>query len=233
MSGFHPPSPGPEPTPTSAARRRRPSLASLKAEVYQRLGDEDAEAVADDLLARAKEGVLPAIQLLLLYTIGHPPDWDTLDIGETVAEPIRGSESEAPPCEPSETVPPTVAKRTCLPVPAVTGPSSAAGAIEAHRPQTALRDPGRPPSDRRPRTFDAGAPSPNGCVAGSGATGLSVSVVLVDGTARRTPAAPRIMQPAHFGATAPSANGHLAGTLPGTMVARSPPSQFGIAQASK
>jgi hypothetical protein len=77
----------PESQATRVHRRRRPSLAGRKAELYQRLGNEDVKVVAQDLLAQAKAGDLLAIQLLLLYTIGEPGA-GVFDTDEPEAEPV-------------------------------------------------------------------------------------------------------------------------------------------------
>lgn len=160
MSGYHPPSPGTEATP--APRRRRDSLAGRKAELYQRLRSEDAEDVAEDLMAQARAGDLLAIQLLLLYTLGPAPDGGECATDETTAEDSRSEENEAAPQNCGESVPPAVSKPTFPPPDAVLVATGVAAAVQSCRRQTVRRAPGRALRDLPPRAFDAGVPSPNG-----------------------------------------------------------------------
>jgi hypothetical protein len=230
MSSFHAPSPGTESTPATTARRRRPSLACRKAELYQRLRDEDAQGVADDLLTQAKAGDLPAIQLLLLYIFGPPSDWNECEAVEEEAETCRVRESEPAPADANETVPPAVPKRIFSPAPLASVPSGDAESQEAGRPQSIRRDPVRPPSVSQPRKFGTGRPSPNGCLPRMVFPGASRSTAAMAAREGRTrtvqrdpPPTRRVIHPPDLVGGTPTANGSLVGVRPVALVARSPP----------
>lgn len=156
MSHSPPTSHPPEPIPASESRRRRPSLASLKTELHQRLLTEDAAVVADDLLARAKAGDLLAVQLLLAYTIGPPADVASEDADAVLAEPALQPETATEPAAnatAAAVAPPADSKRVVAPSSLTALPTNRAAAAK-----TPTRSVARAP------VLDSGvgAPSANG-----------------------------------------------------------------------
>lgn len=145
---------------------RRPSLASRKAELHRRLLEEDAAIVADDLLALAKAGDLPAIQLLLSYTIGNPAIF--LETDDSLPEPTPAAETATGhgTIEETAAAPPAVTKPTIEPPTPAPRPPKSVEFSPLHRRQTDLSN-ARPPMGSLRRWLEsrlqpaaAGSPPP-------------------------------------------------------------------------